>query len=254
MVSEQSKRLFEAMCAERRWGGEDWVRDLLEHPLVGRLCRRIAWRVESSDVSSFTVRPRGGGEEIDAAGAVRTLPPGAQISIAHDANTPAAEGMAWLAHFADYAVEQLFPQFNRGLPDPSDMQLDGGSIDDFEGYLIPANRLSELARKLGYRRGEAIDGPEFYDYRKSYPTLRLEARIEFSGAIIAGSVHGVVALERLTFWSIPEPGAIPTAPQRTAISDLPPILLLESFRDLREIAESGSGYDSDWRQRAWRPA
>lgn len=55
----------------------------------------------------------------------------------------------------------------------------------------------------------------------------------------------MVALERLTCWAMPEAGAIPTAPQRIAVSELPPILLLESFRDLREIAESGSGYDSD---------
>lgn len=247
VVAEQSKRLFEAMCAGRIWSGEDWRRDLLEHPIVGRLCRRAVWRVEAGD-AAFTVRPRGEGELIDAKGAVCPLPSGAQVSIAHDANTPPAEGWAWLSHFADYALEPLFGQFNRGLPAASELELAGDSIDDFEGHLIQAKSLEKAARKLGYRRGQALDGPEFYDYRKSYPTLDLDVLIEFSGAPIDGSAGGVVALESLRFWSSSQ-----AAGGASALSDVPPILLIESFRDLREIAEAGEGFHPDWRARISQP-
>ena len=35
---------------------------------------------------------------------------------------------------------------------------------------------------------------------------------------------------------------------RASLGDVPRILLLESFRDLREIALAGDGYHSDWRR------
>ncbi len=43
VVKRQSERLYEALCTQRAWRFEDWRRYLADHPIVGKLCVRLAW-------------------------------------------------------------------------------------------------------------------------------------------------------------------------------------------------------------------
>jgi hypothetical protein len=239
VVKEQSDRLFCAMCVGRQWRLDEWTSHLAEHPIVGRLCRQIVWRAEWPG-NSMTFRPRSAREWMDSAARTMELAPDALVSIAHDVNTPPDCSVPWIAHFEQYAIEPLFPQFNRGLPELSDLALDAVSINDFEGWLIGAYALAAAARKLGYRRGGGMDGPTFYDYRRSFPSLRLEVYVEFTGQDFYEGDRPV-ALQRMTFKALPDPAADDQRHRVLTLAEVPPILLLESFRDLREIALAGDG-------------
>jgi hypothetical protein len=119
-------------------------------------------------------------------------------------------------------------------------ELDLGTnvIEDFRGCSIDRNVLRGVTKKFGYRRGETIDGPMFFDYRKSFPTMRLEVRIEISGQDV-DDYSGAVELDGLTFYQTPESAGSDRGPRQLTLAEVPAILLLESFRDFRKIAEAG---------------
>jgi hypothetical protein len=250
VVREQTARLFAAMCAERCWELGVWRNTLLRHPIAGLLCRRLVWRAEAAPGYDL-FRPGGNSRLVDAEGAVVEPAPNTRICLAHDYNTPPERALPWIHHLQAHAIDPLFPQFNRGLPNLGDSPLQGTSIDDFRGFVLGGYSLRNQAKRLGYLRGEAQDGPQFYHYYKPYPGLRIEVCVEFSGNHIPEQNH-LVALERMSFRRTPAASA---GDRRLLVSlplaEVPPILLLESFRDLREIAESGRGYDADWVQKVW---
>src|SRR5690606_72393 len=138
-----------AMCLEREWAREDWRQDLLEHPIVGRLCRRLVWTVKDDQGATALFRPTP--KPLDPAGQAVHAGAAARITIAHDATTPAALAAPWLGHFADYAMEPLFGQFNRGLPNVEDLVLTTKVIEDFRGCRIDRNVLRGATKKFGYR-------------------------------------------------------------------------------------------------------
>jgi hypothetical protein len=208
------------------------------------------WRAESGETDQL-FRPRGGLDLIDAASAPLDLAPGTPIRIGHDYNTPPEQAIPWIDHLCSYAIEPLFPQFNRGLPDIDDSMRQGDSIGDFRGFVLTGYTLRNQAKKLGYFRGEAVDGLQFFHYYKPYPGLRIEVHLEFSGNEIPESDE-LVALERMVFQETPDPGSVGRPFTRLPLAEVPPILLLESFRDLREVAGAGEGFDPGWEQRVWR--
>jgi len=112
VVKEQIERLFGAMCLEREWSLEDWRRDLLEHPIVGRLCRRLVWSANGEGGEAVLFRPAP--KPLDAAGQEMRPAANAKIAIAHDATTPAAFAAPWLEHFADYALDRSLRSSTEG--------------------------------------------------------------------------------------------------------------------------------------------
>ena len=54
----QAERLYEAMCVERTWPVGVWRDNLKDHPIVGRLCRRLAWLgLDAEGKAIITFRP-----------------------------------------------------------------------------------------------------------------------------------------------------------------------------------------------------
>jgi len=249
VVKEQTQRLFVAMCLERRWTVALWREALLEHPVMRELCSELVWRLEGAEQAPVTVRPSGDAL-LASSGAVVSPDGFKEVLLCHDANTPPEIGIPWLDHFAERAVQPLFGQFARGLPELSDDQLDAKSIDDFEGYLISGYALRNACKKLGYLRGPALDAGVFLSFQKPFPELGLEVHIGFTGNELPEQDHPT-ALQGLSFRTADgDPWSVNAVP----LTQVPRILLLESYRDLRQIAESGDGFDPDWKSRIWNSA
>src|SRR5262249_31229113 len=101
--------------------------------------------------------------------------------------------------------------------------------------------------KLGYTRGAAEDGGWFYVYEKRFPTLGLQASIEFTGNGLPEQ-NRTVALRNLSFSSTAgggryQPSKLPLSKRRKA-------LLSESYNDLRLIASEGTGFDPAWEKKS----
>ena len=112
VLTLQSERLYEAMCASRTWPAAEWRELLAGHPLVGRLVTRLIWTAAPPEGGPLTFRPTEDGELIGADDAVVEFEPHAIVSLAHRARLTDEEAAAWRQHLADYGVEPLFDQLS----------------------------------------------------------------------------------------------------------------------------------------------
>lgn len=241
IVNLQTERLYEALCTERGWIFEDWDQYLNRHPIVRRLVQRLIWAEveEGSVVRAF--RPLDDGTLSDADDNEITLSAGAQVRIAHDSLLSAEQIEQWQHHLADYQITPIFQQLGKGTFSLPVERSKDTEIKDFEGQLIETFALRGRALKLGYTRGSTEDGGWFFSYEKRFPTLGLQAVIQFTGNGLPEE-NRTVALLSLSFAA--------STGQALLLGKVPKVLLSECFNDLRLIAADGSGFDPDWQKKS----
>lgn len=247
IVALQTDRLYESLCTERDWPFEDWHLYLNQHPVVRHLVQRLVWAQVSDGKVVTTFRPLDDGTLTDCEDNEVQLPADARVRIAHDSLLAADQISAWQQHLVDYEITPLFQQMGKGVYSLPLEQAKADNIVDFEGYLLEAFALRGRALKLGYTRGAAEDGGWFHVYEKRFPTLGLQAVIEFTGNPLPEE-NRTVALLNLSF-----SGTGGTAsPQNTSLplSKVPKVLLSECYHDLRLIAAEGTGFDPEWQKKS----
>lgn len=245
IITLQTDRLYEALCTERDWSFEDWNLYLNQHPVVRRLIQGLVWVQMNGNEVQQTFRPLDDGTLTDSDDNEVKLMNDARVRIAHDSILSTDVVKRWQQHLIDYKVSPLFQQLGKGTYILPDEKKSADCINDYEGYLIEAFALRGRSLKLGYTRGAAEDGGWFYVYEKRFPTLGLNAVIEFTGNSLPEE-NRTVALKSLSFTNSNN-----TDWQRPIIplSKIPRILLSECYNDLRLIASEGSGFDPDWQKK-----
>jgi Domain of unknown function (DUF4132) len=247
VVTAQTERLREAMCMERGWTGEDWVDYIAAHPILGRLAARLIWiglDEDGAQVASF--RPLGDGTFTNAADEDVEPTGFATVKLAHSTLLDTETRAAWQTHLGDYAVVPLFDQLARTLPEMTEAMRRQRSIADREGYMIESFRLRSAATKLGYQRGPAEDGGCFYTYTRPMRDAGLVAEIQFTGSYLPEE-NIASALISLSFARLLPNGR---SGQPVDLGSVPEVLLAESWCDLHEMADKGTGYDADWQKKA----
>lgn len=242
VIDLQTLRLYEALCIERDWAFEDWNLYLNHHPLMRRLLQRLVWVHCTDDqvVSSF--RPMDDGSLTDLDDNEVLLQPTDRVQLAHETKLSADEIAGWQRHFVDYEITPLFPQFGKGTYVLPEQKAKADKIEDFKGYLIETFALRNRALKLGYTRGQAEDAGWFYVYQKRFPTLGIEAVLEFTGNTLPEE-NRTVALLNLSFTTSGQHHKLPLA-------SIPKVLLSECYGDLRALAADGSGFDAEWEKKS----
>ena len=275
VLTLQSERLYEAMCASRTWPAAEWRELLAGHPLVGRLVTRLIWTVAapggetaaaedsgrdatgdagsaatagsgvSGEISSagaiLTFRPTEDGELIGADDAVVELDERARVGLAHRVQLADEEAAAWREHLADYGVEPLFDQLSATAPRVAEGQME---MRDLQGHMTDTLALRGAAVKRGYKRGEVMDAGTFYDYVKGFAALGLSAVLGFTGSWVPEDKIPC-ATKGLSFtrgdddyeYEIP-------------LTEVPPVLLAECRADYEALAALGP-YDPDWKKKAF---
>jgi hypothetical protein len=167
------------------------------------------------------------------------------IRLAHESDVTPEDSSAWLGHLEDYRVEPMFTQFGRSRPALAESERLDSVFKGYCGYLVETFRLRARATKLGYTRGPTEDGGWFYTYRKHFPSLRLEALIEFTGNALPEQ-NRTVALKTLSFQTVTmeSPGATSSRP--VLLGEVPTVLFTECWNDLRQLAAEGTGYEPEW--------
>lgn len=255
VAKRQGERLYEALCTQRAWRFADWQRYLAEHPVVGRLCVRLVWVADEPGEGGKRLaafRPLEDGSLTTETDDAVTVPADALVRLTHAAGVSPGQAAAWARHLADYDVTPPFDQFGRPpfvLPDAKKKET---ALTDFEGHCLTTFQVRGRATKLGYVRGEAEDGGWFRVYRKPFPSLGLQAEIEFTGSALPESDRPA-ALEGLSFARIKPETETGGRWNRTAVElgKVPPILLSECYNDLKQIAAEGSGFDPDWQKKSY---
>jgi hypothetical protein len=262
VVKQQSERLYEALCTQRSWRIVDWKRFLADHPVVGRLCTRLVWAAFKPGEA-----PRKGDDPVDEfLGCFRPLDDGSLtneeddevtidetsiVRLAHTCNTSLELGKVWAQHLEDYDVEPLFAQFGRESWELRDDLKKAAEIGDFTGHMITTFQLRSKATSLGFVRGEAEDGGSFMCYRKAFPSLGLQAVLNFTGSYLPEedipaaltTLHFAKAGGNSDDYSWNE--------TQMPLTRIPAVLLSECYNDVRQIAETGSGFAEDWEKQGY---
>ncbi|MGC4242377.1 MAG: DUF4132 domain-containing protein, partial [Herbaspirillum sp.] len=247
IVELQTDRLYEALCTQREWPYEDWNTYLFAHSVVRHLVQRLVW-VHVEDGHAVQVfRPLDDGTLSDCDDNTVTLPDTAKVRLAHDSLLDSDEVTAWQQHLVDYEVKPLFQQLGKGRYSLPAELAQADQVLDFKGHMLQTYALRGRALKLGYTRGAAEDGGWFTVYEKRFPTLGLQAIIEFTGNPLPEENRNV-ALLNLSF-------AASQAGDRwqrgkMMLNKVPAVLLSECYNDLRLIASEGSGFDPDWEKKS----
>jgi len=247
IVELQTDRLYEALCTERDWPYADWRDYLQQHPVLRHLVQRLVWveQVEGRTLRSF--RPLDDGTLTDREDNEVQLAEDARVRLAHDSVLAADEVQAWLQHLADYEIKPLFQQLGKGVYTLPEDKQQADAIQDFEGHLLEAFALRGRALKLGYTRGPAEDGGWFHVYQKRFPTLGLQAELEFTGNPLPEE-NRTVALLKLSFGRAGGEDRWQRA--NLPLKQVPKVLLSECYNDLRLIAADGPGFDAEWRKKS----
>ncbi|WP_053587009.1 DUF4132 domain-containing protein [Actinomyces sp. oral taxon 414] len=255
VMSLQTARLYEAMCASRTWPAPEWRELLADHPLVGRLVTRLIWEAlpaaapppdggaraaraaappPADSAAGVRFRPAEDGALLGVDDSAVELAPDAVVRLAHRTALSGAEADAWRRHLADYEVSPPFDQLGATAPDvPADavaIQSPGGR------RVTTVFALRRAATKRGYRRAPAGDGGWFWNYLKEFPSLGLTATINFSGARLPEE-DGPCAVDDLEV----RRGGAPVA-----LGRVPPVLLAECCADFAALAALGRP-DPHWR-------
>lgn len=258
IVKRQTERFYEALCTQRSWRFDDWQRYLAQHPIVGKICTRVVWSAFEAagdgqpDRFVTNFRPLEDGSLTNELDDAVTCQPTTLIRVAHDCNTPADARPLWIQHLQDYDVTPPFAQFGRDVYELPTGKGDATAISDFEGYLLTTFQLRGKATRLGWLRGEAEDGGMFVLYRKPFPSLALQAILEFTGSFLPEE-DIPAALNSLSFEAIRSDKVEENSWSRTSIplKKIPPVLLSECYNDVRQIAAEGSGYDPEWKKKSY---
>jgi hypothetical protein len=254
LVAVESRRLYEAMCSQREWRVQNWLLAISSHPIVGALCQRLVWTVwqpQASDslseppdapksyIKSFRTLPDR--SLVDSHDGVCKLSPDCYVRVGHRSSLSLDEANRWHQHLEDYEVIPLFSQL-RPLQAISPTLLQSHSISDFRGYVINAYKLRRAVEKLGFVRGATGDGGYFSHYVKPFPSMELEAVLIFSGNSLPEQ-DGLVALDQL---KIVRKRAGGSESRPIPLHRLPRVLVDECYSYLKQISDSGDGYDADW--------
>ncbi|OTQ29248.1 hypothetical protein B6D03_05490 [Gilliamella apicola] len=242
LLTMQSSRFYEAMCAQRQWRMEDWQKYLQNHPFVGRLIQGLVWLQLDKNghiVNSF--RPTENSCLVTNQNDEIFVDKNHFITLAHSALMSSTDIAQWQVYFKYHKLIQLFDQFNHPLPDIS--KIDDGIINDRLGWLTDSFTIRGILTKLGYRHGDIEDGGSFYGYYKYFANYKLYINIDFSGSMLPEENIPVV-LYNLYFSKTP--GFIESA---IALDNLPKVLLAEGYANYMAVADASNGFDPNWQDK-----
>jgi Domain of unknown function (DUF4132) len=248
VLPDQTLRLREAMLLERKWKVEDWQLYVMGHPLVGRLAQRLVWMAldEAGKITTL-FRPLDDGSLTDADDNDVDVSTATSIQLTHSSLIDRTTRDAWREHLGAYEIKSPFDQINRTLPILETSEKQSTQIIDRKGWQIETFALRGAANKLGYERGSAEDGGWFSVYEKRYQSISMIASLEFSGSPLpeenmAGVLYG------LTFSKLRKGQTYGAT--NMALGDVPPVLLAETWQDLYDIADKGTGFDPEWEKKS----
>jgi hypothetical protein len=203
----QIARFEKALREQRTWNAEAF-RTLAAHPLLKHLVRRLVW---ASGATTFRVAEDGtiAGPD-DAPMQLPTDP----IRIVHPIDL--ADRVAWGTVFGDYEILQPFPQLDREVFVPTDVERAAPTTDRFRGRTAQAGRLYALEHRGWRRSGEAYSLVVEVD---------VTAQIGFTGSVYDGEV----TLGTLGIFRARSPA------DRITFGKLAPIACSELLRDVAMV-------------------
>ena len=249
VIATERRRLEDLLAAGRSWPLDEWRRYCLEHPIVGRLARRLIWRITTADAATRTGLPSADGRLHTISGDI-PLPQDSTVTTWHPVTAPVAEVRAWRSWLFDRGLRQPFKQAFREiyLLTPAEEQT-GTYSNRFASHILRYQQAYALFRERGWTASYLgpYDGGYDASARRDLPDAGLTCRFEHF-QVDEGHLAGRAALcrtDRVWFHRSGDRAQVPVP-----IADVPPLAFSEAMRDVDLfVGVSSIALDPTWADR-----
>jgi hypothetical protein len=181
IVKSQSSRLEYYLIVQRRWSYEQWRRFFLQNPVMFIYATKLLWAVFENDklVKAFICNEDT--SVIDINNDEISLDSTAIIGIVHPSQLDAGSLQQWKKVFFDLAIESIFPQLERKIPDMNGIDLSKCIITKFENKQMVQGSIRSTLERFGWHKGITGDGGMLQSFNLLYADGKMEAVLEIEG-------------------------------------------------------------------------
>jgi Domain of unknown function (DUF4132) len=259
-LRRQAKELRDVLGAERRriegllatgrtWGVTDWRRYYLDHPVTGRLARRLIWRVVGSHGVTTTGVPTSTSllRTLDGEG---PLPATGTVTLWHPATAITDEVSAWRSWLLDHEVRQPFKQAFREVYLLTPAERETGTYSNrFAAHVLRYQQLYSLFKERTWVTNYLgpYDGGYEGRARHEFPDAGLTAVFEhFAADADAGQDRAeLCTTDRVWFFATAD-----RARAAVPLERVPPLAFSEAMRDVDLfVGVTSIALDPNWADR-----
>jgi len=253
VLGAERRRVEELLATSRSWELADWRRYYLDHPVTGRLARRLIWRIVDGGGATVTGLPT-------ATGLLRTLeghgplPATGMVTLWHPATSTTDQVSAWRSWLLEQQVRQPFKQAFREVYLLTPAELDTGTYSNrFAAHVLHYRQAYALFKERAWVANflGPYDGGYEGRAHHNFPDAGLTAVFEHFPADTDAAPDGVelCSTDRVWFFETADPNkaAVP-------LEQVPPLVFSEAMRDLDLfVGVTSIALDPNWADRGTDP-
>jgi len=252
-IGAERRRVEGLFAVDRSWELAEWRRYYLDHPVTGRLARRLIWCVVDRKGATVTGIPT-------ATGTVRTLdgeaplPTTGTASLWHPVTSATDQVGARRSWLLDHAVRQPFKQAFREvyLLTPAEQET-GTYSNRFAAHVLHYQQAYALFKQRGWVANYLgpYDGGYHGQARHEFPDAGLTAVFEHVQADAEAGRGGVELCGTDRVWLF---RTADRARQAVPLERVPPVVFSEAMRDVDLfVGVSSIALDPNWADRGDDP-
>ncbi|MEM7475555.1 MAG: DUF4132 domain-containing protein [Planctomycetota bacterium] len=236
----QAGRLEQGMVTGRRWPLADFESLLVKHPLVTHLVQKLIWGAfDAKGKHKLCFRVTEEKDFADNNDEAVEIASNYQIGLMHPLELKEAEKGKWGEVMSDYELIAPFPQLGREVYSIDKLNKSAKEVPGFDGISLSAPTMVFTLEKLGWVRGEAMDGGCFDEHSKQFPSADVTAVIHYEGVAGMGYIDPDETLDVksvLFCKGMREPSGYGWGNKKICfVKDVSPIVLSEVLADLHVL-------------------
>ncbi|MCG8651231.1 MAG: DUF4132 domain-containing protein, partial [Pirellulales bacterium] len=198
----QAGRLEQAMVTGRRWPVEEFESLLVRHPLMTHLVQKLIWgEFDAKGKRKTLFRVTEERDYADAEDQAISLGKNTCLGLVHALDLSESERAKWGEVLSDYEIISPFPQLGRDVYSLDKGEPNKKELARFHGLKLSAPTMVFTLEKLGYVRGQAMDGGCFDEHSKQFHAADVTAVVGYDGVVGMGYIDPdeMLAVETVHF-------------------------------------------------------
>lgn len=252
LLGAERRRVEGLLATDREWDGEEWRRYYLDHPVTGRLSRRLIWtfdadgaRLSGLPVDTDTVRTTTGDVPMPAASAVRLW---------HPATASTDEVSSWRDWLLREDFVQPFKQAFREVYLLTPAELETATYSNrFAAHVLRYQQLYALFKERAWVANYLghYDGGDEGRARHEFPDAGLTAVFEHFQIDADADAFGTDLCSTDRVWFFRTTDRTKTA---VPLEQVPPLVFSEAMRDVDLfVGVTSIALDPNWADRGGDP-